>query len=445
MEIDFRQQCFGCGDNIKMLAGDGTKIGITLKQANVVPIEKKQEDIPPVSTASKGLDRVLINKKKYGENRTLVNSSLHKLALHKLDKETLSGEQLLQTVAELKGSNETLLITAQHLILMAKNKETASLAKLLAMLTEPKASLVNFLPWKYIDLVEKLANLVSSTGRVEVTTDLWKFRDEFYKASMYFFPELGEWVNAAIINSKGKSPEKYMILLLKTLVEDRKQLHSIIVQEEQPNNIKSYNPPRDGRAYYFTKEGNQLRAPRAFTIDKDDTKTEDEAVCKKSYPTVTKKGSTYLFLWFCPCHGHCYGFHIIPKAEGRKDAANSLYMFLKEAPTSVFYDFACSLEEYCRNRESGYFELTSFFHDIFHGYTHKCSKTFKSNRLQGFSGANTSICEQLNSFLQCVKTSAKLMTQEHFCFFLQFFIHQWNIERERSYKKKASIAMSGLE
>ena len=38
MEIDFVQGCFSCGNNIKYLAADGTKLGITLKQTNVQPI-----------------------------------------------------------------------------------------------------------------------------------------------------------------------------------------------------------------------------------------------------------------------------------------------------------------------------------------------------------------------------------------------------------------------
>ena len=37
---------------------------------------------------------------------------------------------------------------------------------------------------------------------------------------------------------------------------------------------------------------------------------------KKLYPEAAKSGTTYLFSWFDPLHGHCYGFHIIVKSEG---------------------------------------------------------------------------------------------------------------------------------
>lgn len=207
----------------------------------------------------------------------------------------------------------------------------------------------------------------------------------------------------------------------------------------------SYNPPRDGRAYYFSKEGCQLRRMRSFPIDKEKKKLNDDAsvtACSKIYPQVTKRGRNFLFLWFCPLHGHCFGFHIIPESEGRKDPAASLYLFKEQAPEVVIYDFACSLDEYVRNRESGYFSQTRFFHDIFHGFSHKCGSNFRCGRLKGLK-VNTSICEQFNSYMQCIKTSAKLMTQTHFTFYAQFFIHLWNIEKFENFNRRLSIVRSG--
>ena len=46
-----------------------------------------------------------------------------------------------------------------------------------------------------------------------------------------------------------------------------------------------------------------------------------------------------MFLWFCPSHGHCYGFRIGNGSEGRKDAANSLLTHLPEAPSTFFTIF----------------------------------------------------------------------------------------------------------
>ena len=50
----------------------------------------------------------------------------------------------------------------------------------------------------------------------------------------------------------------------------------------------------------------------------DDAPTVDEP-CTKHYPGVSFGGYGYVFLWFCPIHGHSYRFHLIAGGEGRKD------------------------------------------------------------------------------------------------------------------------------
>jgi len=163
-----------------------------------------------------------------------------------------------------------------------------------------------------------------------------------------------------------------------------------------------------------------------------------KANATKFIPKLQKKGVSYLFLWFCPLHGHCLGYHIIPGSEGRKDAAASLYTHLPTPPEEIFYDFACSLSEYNHNRESGFFKNTRYYHDVFHGFTHKCSINFSCDRLNGFGGLNTNICEQFNSFIQNIKVSSKLMNQAHF--YLQFFIHICN-QKKKNRSKNVALSL----
>ena len=128
--------------------------------------------------------------------------------------------------------------------------------------------------------------------------------------------------------------------------------------------------------------------------------------------------------------------HLIADGEGRKDPCQSLYTHLVKAPDMIFYDFACSLEEYSMNRESGYFKDTRFFHDIFHGYSHSCSKVYSSKGLNGLRMVNTSICEQFNSYIQCIKASAQHMSQNNFMFYMQYMIDRWNKRKKESYERK---------
>ena len=94
----------------------------------------------------------------------------------------------------------------------------------------------------------------------------------------------------------------------------------------------SYNPPKSCIVYYFNKEGKKIIENRLFSVDDiKNTVTFDDSpsnICNKHFPQVSKKGSIYFFLWFCPLHGHSYGFHIISGSEGHKDALASLYCYL---------------------------------------------------------------------------------------------------------------------
>ena len=163
------------------------------------------------------------------------------------------------------------------------------------------------------------------------------------------------------------------------------------------------NSPKNGCFYYFQPDGAQVRTNRPFSIGEDKDVHDDKPTtsnCNKIYPTIAKKGASFRFLWFCPDHGHCYGAHIVNGKEGRKDAACSLFTHLTKSPDAIFYDFGCSLEEYCLNREAEFFKCTRFYHDLFHGFSHSCSCMYSSMGLEGMSNLNTSICEQFNSFLQ---------------------------------------------
>ena len=58
--------------------------------------------------------------------------------------------------------------------------------------------------------------------------------------------------------------------------------------------------------------------------------------CTKNYPGVSYGGFGYLFLWFCPIHGHSYGFHLIAGGEGRKDPFSSIFKYKRDAPQELF-------------------------------------------------------------------------------------------------------------
>ena len=196
---------------------------------------------------------------------------------------------------------------------------------------------------------------------------------------------------------------KECISFVEYLVDQVIHVHNDDKPVQLPNEIPGCYNPEKGVAYYFTPHGNQVRKQPTYSIEQaknnyDDIPCVDE-MCNKKFPKVSYGRFGYMFLWFCPIHGHCYGFHLIAGGEGRKHLFSSLVKYSPTAPTDIFYDFACQLSEYCLNRKQQYFLNTRFWNDLFHGITHKCGKCFKSSRICGMVGINSDICEQFNSYL----------------------------------------------
>ncbi|CAC5390300.1 unnamed protein product [Mytilus coruscus] len=288
-------------------------------------------------------------------------------------------------------------------------------------------SLSSLIPFRYTDLLDSiLLELKKSTQnhRINLISDFSpEIRDTLYVALPY------EQIQR--IREKNKEPAPAV---------------------RQPS---SYNPERYGAAYYFTASGEKLRDIPIYTMNEsahsknyDDLPTRSNEHCNKIYPEISRRGTTYLSLWFEPKHfGHCNGFHIIPGSEGRKDPFSSAYSYLEYAPEEVFYDCSCQFdmfEKYCLNREPGFWENTRFWHDLFHGYSHKGPFCYKSQRICQLQGLNTEICEQFNSFIQKIKYSSRSMSLGKFCFYLQYMIHQWCEMKRSSFEQRCDIAAAYL-
>ena len=103
----------------------------------------------------------------------------------------------------------------------------------------------------------------------------------------------------------------------------------------------SYNPS-SGKAYYFTPSGAQLRQLPKYEVcvqDKEkneifDDFPEVDKACRKMFPKMSRSGFGYLFLWFCPIHGHSYGFHLISGGEGRKDPSVHCINIVRSCPST---------------------------------------------------------------------------------------------------------------
>ena len=150
-------------------------------------------------------------------------------------------------------------------------------------------------------------------------------------------------------------------------------------------------------------------------------------MCKKKFSGVSYGGYGYMLIWFCPKHGHTYGFHLINKAlKGAGIHFVHCTSFWSICQNIFFYDFVCSLSEYALSRAPDCLDSLDSGMISSMPLATKGGMNFKSGRVDGLEGINTEICEQVNSYLQCIKFTGSHLSQEHFMFFTQFFLYLLN-------------------
>ena len=433
--IDFREfRDPWCGDCPELLAGDGTHVGVTLRHLNICPIEQAECDVERGSMYRRFTHTVF----KYEER------------IKDEDVRDCREQMVLYCQSILKGEYQSLQQPQIDLILMCTPEQcrpliskfikgqlfgsfTNHLAELIELLSRD-AAVESIIPLPLIpqlrDALQQLQLNNASPNCIENLINIG--------------PEIKQCLQNAIDHDYLQD----LMQFLQYLCDFVEHYHSNDEQAQDSVPIANSYNPESGVAYYFTQSGNQVRKLGKYKINKgkneigqfDDKPHTDK--CTKDYVKVSKKGFSHCFLWFCPIHGHAYGFHIIHSSEGRKDPFASLYKYMPKAPNHVFYDFACSLSEYCLNREPQFFSQTRFWHDLFHSFVHLCGKMFRSRRLP-FLNVNSEIAEQYNSFIQCIKYTGSHLSQSKFCFLMQFCMYWWNLRKTESYRKLLNIARLG--
>jgi hypothetical protein len=136
-------------------------------------------------------------------------------------------------------------------------------------------------------------------------------------------------------------------------------------------------------------------------------------------------------------HSICYGFHCIPKGEGRNDVFSAMVTRWLKPPKRVIYDFACALGPYCMLREPDFFADTQFLIDAFHATGHtKCSPAaFLSNYAAvdpRLAKLNSSAAECGNGGIARIRKSVSYMSQTRSIQYTKVFISVWNRQRIRA-------------
>ena len=437
-KIDFRKEIDPwCEHDPEILACDGTHIGVSLRQMKLDKLVTRPDNNRVLKSKHKRGDRVLIkDKEAWRHLRYMCNKYLGKLCPDKIldyEEESVRSINLLNVV--MRSGEPDIYNILECFLQQTQDKEYLHcLARVLHMLSGDNAM-------SSVALFPSHPTILLACQNMDNISSLYSYLEELTKYSI----DIADLIHLSVKYKCTEITRNFLRVLIANIEEVHTPNRDAPISHEQPN---TYNPP-EGTAYYFTPHGNKLRDMPIYEVsgnskkDNYDDNPEVDEPCKKYYPNVSFGGYDYMFLWFCLIHGHSYGFHLINSAEGRKDPFSSLFKYMKEPPKHIFYDNACQLSEYCLNREPDFFRNTQFWHDLFHSIGHKCGFNFKSGRIVGLQGVNSEICKQVNSFLQCIKYTASHLSQEHFMFFMQFFLYILNKNKTENFKKQATIAIAG--
>lgn len=443
MDDDFKQEVDPwCSPNPKIVACDGTHVGLSLRKLSINGIESP-DTAETVDPPHKRYDRVFLPYRPDLHPDNVRSGRIHLKYMAKKYLSQHDGEEPLQQ-DDIDARNENLLAVspqdAKCLTVMRNFLQGTyppevkqSLSEIFLMLATD-APVTTLIPYRFLETFEEFCDGVIAGTPTNIHT-------------INFSPEIHRVLTASSRNNLSAEIANFFLYLISFIQEVHSNDGNIVPAQVIGN---TYNP-ESGTAYYFTNHGNKVRQTPSYSLDNRGNRANydddpcDEERCRKDYTKVSVGGWCHLFLWFCPVHGHCFGFHIINGAEGRKDPFHSAYSYMEEPPEEVFYDFACSLCEYSLNRQPAFWRNTRFWHDLFHGFRHKCGSNYKSSRILALQGLNTEICEQFNAFIQCIKYTATHLTQAHFCFFVQFMIKQWNKKKTDSFMKKIAIALGGIQ
>jgi hypothetical protein len=179
----------------------------------------------------------------------------------------------------------------------------------------------------------------------------------------------------------------------------------------------------------------QIRVQPSYPFLSHDAKPELNGTrgqkCAKYYSKYGEQRLTGGMMCVWCTHSICYGFHFIPKGEGRNDVFSALITRWEKPPKRVIYDFACALGPYCMTREPDFFADTQFLIDTFHAQGHtKCTNAaFLTNYCQvdpRLSYINSSAAECGNSGLARIRKSISYMSQDHAIIYAKTFLSVWN-------------------
>jgi hypothetical protein len=183
MDIDFRKIIDPwCGYNPKMLAGDGTHVGVSLRNLHINPIEKPADDAPTKESLHRRYGRVFMPYRDGIDNAKVRNARSHLLHLAKqalsedgfqsVFDDTAANTKLLECLPVNSSVNTVVNNFICRLYPVAVHQCLASVLKMLAT----DAPVIALLPFRYLHEIERAIDVFRCRDSNQQGTELSRLR-----------------------------------------------------------------------------------------------------------------------------------------------------------------------------------------------------------------------------------------------------------------------------
>ena len=338
-KTDFRKEIDPwCSHNPEILACDGTHIGVSLRNMKLDnPVTSPDNAIVLKSLHKRGNRVIITDVEARRHLKYMSNKYLGKISQGKELNEQEEGARsvnLLQVVNNM-GQPDLYNILETFLQQRQDTEFLHCLARVFHLLSGD-AAMSSVAPFPSHPII------LLACQNINNIPVLNKYLEELKAFSV----DLADLIHLSVKHDCSEITKKFLQFLITSIEEVHCNNRDPPVANEQQ---QTYYPP-GGTAYYFTENGNKLRDMPTYDVCKtsnkknydDNPSVEDH--CNKYYPDVSFGGYGYMFLWFCPIHGHSYGFHLINSAEGRKDPFSSIYKYMEKPPKHIFMTLHASFQ-----------------------------------------------------------------------------------------------------
>ena len=447
-----------CGANPRVLIGDATAESIQKRHYHGDPITTSSDDVPPIARPSTKAERSAL-----GITRT------HQLVAQ--------FAEFARTYGDVPASNDSTRVPfnpvqdrqdlfyagflADAHILFEKVMDhlqqqilppdvRRKLARFIAALAS-ESPVVSYLPLSVVMLLAEVLQSENPAERILASATLYEIRRDA--------PLVADFLQAAQ-HLEGKDHVHLPDMALRVLSRLVRKtetccsgppIHPVIAQPAQAPSMQPQPQTASCATNECLRSGICSGVPRVRVrpvygmenegsggIDTSDSSAHascaSSSSCRHAF-TPGSRGSHRtggIFTWFCE-HGVCYGFYMIPDAEGRNEAFSFITTHFQSAPDVIVYDFACALQDYCLNREPYFFRNSKFLVDRFHWFNHAaCARSYNLSLYEQYAHVNSQVAEQWNSALKRIKATVGQMCQEAFMFNVRLFLDVRNAERNEA-------------